>query len=171
MVFDGRWKHELKKIFWEMVIWQKIPFYSDFVEHRLNRAVLYSATILRKIIEDEAEIEMDAKKTGISFKKSKIVHATLTAIKCPYVGKEGWTIRGKVFASDYGKGQEVSLNIKDVCNWLLHSYVWGLAYESDLRACAGYYVASDFDKEKFIHYISFDEWCALLKFVIQNINF
>ena len=31
-----------------------------------------------------------------------------------------------------------------------------------------FFVASDFDKEKFVHYISFEEWQRLISDVIQN---
>jgi len=57
MIFDGRLKWELKKLSWSISVWRRCPSFSDFAEHQLNRAILYSATILRKIIEDETEAE------------------------------------------------------------------------------------------------------------------
>lgn len=171
MIFDGRWKRELKWLSFEIVVWQGLRILGDVAEHRLNRAILYSATILRKIIEDEAEAEAIAKEAKISLPKQKTVHAILKAIKYPYTGEEGWTVRSKLCASDYGKGQDVCVNAKDVCNWLLHSYVWGVALDANKKTFAGFLVASDFDKEKFIHYISFGEWYTLLKLVIENGKF
>lgn len=168
MIFDGQWKRELKTLSREIAFWRKIFFASVFAEHRLNRAVLYSATILRKVIEDEVEAESIAKKTNISLPKQKTLHASLEAIKYPYAGEEGWTIRSKLCASDYGKGQDICVSAKDVCNWLLHSYVWGVAHNSNGKFFAGFLVASDFDKEKFVHYISFEEWRRLISDVIQN---
>lgn len=50
MIFDGRWKRELKFLSFEMAFWQRISILDYITEHSLNRAVLYSATILRKII-------------------------------------------------------------------------------------------------------------------------
>ena len=55
MIFDGRWKWELKKLSWAISLWKKAPSYSEYGKHQLNRAVLYSATVLRKAIEDEIE--------------------------------------------------------------------------------------------------------------------
>ena len=61
MIFDGRWKWELKKQSWAISLWQKAPSYGEYGKHKLNRAVLYSATVLRKAIEDEIEAEKVAK--------------------------------------------------------------------------------------------------------------
>ena len=61
MIFDGRWKWELKKLSWAISLWKKAPRYGEYGKHQLNRAVLYSATVLRKAIEDEIEAEKVAK--------------------------------------------------------------------------------------------------------------
>ena len=81
MIFDGRWKSELKRLSWEISFWHKLPAFCAYAEHRLNRAVLYSATILRKIIEDETEAETIAKEAKISPPKLITVHSALEAIK------------------------------------------------------------------------------------------
>lgn len=131
----------------------------------------YPSPILRKIIEDETEAEAIAKEAKLSLPKLTTVHSTLVAIRYPYTGEEGWAIRSKLCASDYGKGQDVCVCAKDVCNWLLHSYVWGVAHNSERKSYAGFLVASDFDKEKYVHYISFEEWQKFIVNVIQNSTF
>ena len=171
MIFDGRWKWELKQLSWEIVIWRGLPILGDLAEHRLNRAILYSAIILRKIIEDEEEAESIAKEGNIPLPEQKTIHTSLKVIKYPYAGEEGWTIRSKFCSSDYGKGQTVCVKVKDVCNWLLHSYVWAVAHNAKQRTFAGFLVASDYDKEKFVHYISFDEWKKGINDVIENAVF
>ena len=57
MIFDGHWKREVKALSREISLWRRLLFPSDYAKHRLNRAILYSAAILRKIIEDEREAE------------------------------------------------------------------------------------------------------------------
>ena len=130
MIFDGRWKWELQKLLWSISVWRRFPSYSDFAEHQLNRAILYSATILRKVIEDETEAEEIAKKATILLPKQETLHTSLSAIKYPYIGEEGWAIRSKLYTPDYGIGQAVTIKAKDICNWLLHSYVWSIVYHS-----------------------------------------
>ena len=53
MIFDGYWKQDVRALSREISLWRKFLFPSKYAEHRLNRAILYSAAILRKIIEDE----------------------------------------------------------------------------------------------------------------------
>lgn len=72
MIFDGQWKRELKTLSREIAFWRKMSFVSGYAEHRLNRAVLYSATVLRKVIKDEVEAESIAKKTNISLQSRKL---------------------------------------------------------------------------------------------------
>lgn len=168
MIFDGRWKWELQKLSWAIAVWRRVPAFSGFAEHQLNRAILYSATILRKLIEDETEAEEIAKTMGAALPKQETTHAMLTAIKFPYTAEEGWTVRGKVCIPAYGTGQTVAIKAKNICNWLIHSFVWSLVYYSKRSGAKGFLVASDFDREKFIHFISFDEWQRLIKLSIAH---
>ena len=168
MIFDGRWKWELKKLSWAISLWKKVPSYSEYGKHQLNRAVLYSATVLRKAIEDEIEAEKVAKEQNWTLPECKIMSCVISATKYPYTDEDGWAFRGKICVSSYGEGQSASLKVKDVCNWLLHSYVWGVAGYEDQKGFAGFLVASDFDKEKFVHFVSFDEWQKVIDVAIKN---
>lgn len=168
MIFDGRWKWELKKLSWVISVWKNASACNKYAEHQLNRAILYSATILRKAIEDETEAENIVNEHKLPPIKRNIMHVTVSAIKYPYTDDEGWAFRGKILPSSYGKGQAASLKVKDVCNWLLHSYVWGVAGYPKQKGYAGFLVASDYDKEKFVHYVSFDEWQKVISIAIEN---
>ena len=145
-----------------------VPSYGEYGKHQLNRAVLYSATVLRKAIEDEIEAEKVAKEQNWTLPECKIMSYVISATKYPYTDEEGWAFRGKICVSSYGEGQAASLKVKDVCNWLLHSYVWGVAGYADQKGFAGFLVASDFDKEKFVHFVSFDEWQKVIDVAIKN---
>ena len=158
----------MQKLSWSISVWQRLPVFCGFAEHQLNRAILYSTTILRKLIEDEAEAEKIAKSAKISLPKQETMYATLTATRYPYTAEEGWTVRGIFRAGDYGPGNTVSLKSKDVCNWLIHSCIWSLAQTSEGHGYGGFLVTSDFDREKFIHFISFDEWQRLIKLAIAH---
>lgn len=173
MVIDGHWKWEVQKLSWGLSVWRKMLVPSEYAEHRLNRAILYSATILRKITEDETEAVAILKKNGakppyLMLPPKLLVETKLQAIRYPYTGKEGWSLRSKLCPEDYGNGTKVELSVKDVCNWLLHSYIWSLAWNSDKRAYDGFFVASDFDREKYVHAIQFSEWQAVLKLCMDQ---
>ena len=171
MIFDGLWKWELQKLSWSICFWRRLPVFHVFAEHQLNRAILYSATIIRKVIEDETETEKIANTARISLPKQETAHATLTASKYPYAAEEGWTVRGVFRAGYYGSGNTVSLKSKDVCNWLIHSCIWSLTQNAARKHYSGFLVASDFDREKYIHFVSFCEWQRLIKLAITHGTF
>lgn len=167
MVFDGYWKRELKKQLKTILRWRLLGLFYDYSKHQLTRALLYSATIIRKVIEEEIEVNVITKELK-NPPELCTIDFSISATKYLFVGKNGTTIRGKMFPEDYGKGQQVELKAKDVCNWLLHSYVWGIAQHQTKEQHIGFMIASDFDKEKFLHYISFDEWIRLINCVLEN---
>lgn len=167
MIFNKRWKKELKKLSRKIKFWSRFHAVNEYAMYQLTRAVLYSAIVIRKAIEDEQEAETIAKQREIILPKRKILRAELSAIKYPFTGEEGWTVRGTLPVSEYGKGYNVRLQTKDVCNWIIHSYHWGVASSSGKEKYAGFLVASDFDKEKFVHYISFNQWIEFVNIVIK----
>lgn len=171
MIFDGHWKWDVQKLSWELSVWRQLSFTSEHAQHRLNRAILYSATILRKIIEDETKVEKFFRKNGKTIPHKRLIQTKLPAIRYPYTAEDGWTVRGKLCLEDYGSGTKVELSVKDVCNWLLHSYVWSLAWDSDKKSYAGFFVASDFDREKYVHAIHFTDWQTVLKLCIDESAF
>ena len=96
MIFDGRWKWELKKLSWAIFLWEKASSHSEYGKYQLNRAVLYSATILRKAIEDEIEAERVAKEQNLTLPECKIMSGVISATKYPYTEEDGWAFRGKI---------------------------------------------------------------------------
>lgn len=60
---------------WAISLWQKAPSYGEYGKHKLNRAVLYSATVLRKAIEDEIEAEKVVKEQNWTLPECKIMTA------------------------------------------------------------------------------------------------
>lgn len=168
MVFDGKWKWELKKLSWAISFWKRTSAYSEYSKHQLNRAILYSAVIIRKAIEEETGLEKLAKDEKITLPGKNIKDFTISAIKFPYIGDEGWTFRGKVCVSSYDNGKNITLKPKELCNWIIHSYVWGVVGSDKQKGFIGFMVASDFDKEKLMYFVSFDEWQKLLDMAIEN---
>lgn len=121
MVFDGKWKWELKKLSWAISFWKRTSAYSEYSKHQLNRAILYSAVIIRKAIEEEIELEKLIKDKKITLPGKNIKDFTISAIKFPYIGDEGWTFRGRVCASSYDSGKTITLKPKDF-SFFVHKF-------------------------------------------------
>lgn len=61
MLIDYHWKSELKRICREIILWKNATIFYEYTEYRLSRSLLYSAIILRKMFEDEIEVESISK--------------------------------------------------------------------------------------------------------------
>ena len=168
MIFDGHWKREVRTLSREISIWRRFLFPSKYAEHRLNCAIVYSAVILRKVIEDEREAERLFRQKGETIPQKLLLNTMLPAICYPHIDEEKLFYRGKLFHKDYGEGKRVELTVQEVCNLLIHSYVWSLAWESDKKSYAGFFVASDRSKETCAHAIHFSDWQDILKLCAEE---
>lgn len=168
MIFDGMWKWELKKQSMAIWFWQKFFMLDNFAEHQLTKTVLYSAIVIRKVIEDSFEFNAFAKKNNYNVDKERILEANLQGTKYAFVGDEEWYVREKVFPSEYDTGKKVKINSKDVCNWIVHSYCWAVVKSDESKKYSGFLIASDFDKVKYIHFVPFKEWNQFIELVIRE---
>ena len=168
MIYGDRWKIELGKLSRSISIWSHISWLDEYAKHRLAKAVLYSTVVIRKVIEDLRDVE---KKLPSDLPQMKILHAEVEAIVCLFEGEKGWSVRGRVCVSDYGKAEKIKLKAVDVCNGIIHSYYWDIANYQGSKSYAGFLVASDRNKEKNLHFVSFDEWNKFIQLVIDEGRF
>ena len=127
----------------------------------MDRDLLYSAIILRKLVEDDAI----AKKEINSIRKEypnfpmpllKSLNVTVPVLSFEYVGEE--SIIQRVCTDDYKNAKKEEKNIKDICNWIIHSYVWRVTL-----GASGFIVASDYDKSKTAYFVDLDDYIKALK--------
>ncbi len=63
MILDGYWKRELIHNKRSLKFWLKVgSVFDKHAEHQVNKAILYSAVIIRKMFEDEKRAETVLKK-------------------------------------------------------------------------------------------------------------
>ena len=189
MIHDGFWNNDLLELANEISFWHnKINklfaqhcTYRDtevqIAEHNLNKNIFFSATIIRKIVEEEYEYYRFHSKCIAEFgeptsspKKFHIVHSyQVKTIKFP-LKPESENLFEDYCIDDYDKTipQKQSYPIKDISNWILHSYVWGLDFEKESRLINGFYLSSDYDKSKFVNYITIREWINSIKYCAEH---
>lgn len=198
MIFDGQWKRELQKFSREITFWRKMTMFSHIAEHRLNRAILYSAIVLRKIIEEEKEaeeIDIALRENAMSKEELEAVyreqgmsaefialfavahsqpptfatlHYMVEIMEFPYKSEDDLTVRGMLSADNYGAGKKTTLALQKVCNHLVHSYVWSLTQADDEKCYSGFMVSSDKFRGEFVCFISFDEWLKAIETAIKH---
>lgn len=172
MLLDGYWKHEIKKSISSIRRWHWLSgvIHGGWIEHQLNKQILLSGIVVRKIIEDEDNAKKEIEKTELPMPPFRILCHPIEVTAYPFVGDKDWIIE-RVIADNYGYplGTE-SLSLKVICNQIVHAFVWGLPHESKKDRIIGFLVASDREKDKKIYLVSFDNWIEALKFCYNNCN-
>ena len=90
--------------------------------------------------------------------KLALLHYDLPATEYPFDGDEDFILH-KVIADNYNAGsRNVTVEAKTICNSIIHSYVWNLAYSEGKRGAAGFLIASDREKDKKLYFITISDW-------------
>ena len=183
MLLDGYWKRDLIRIKRQLKFWSRRSGYilHEYIEHRINRCLLFSTAIIRKIIEDEKDGEnlykewLDSlKEEGVDTKPEKpeflSLQYSVSITKYQHVDEEKIFINSKLILSDYDTehGEQIELPLSQVCNQLIHSYVWGIVHSG--KRIYGVMTASDKFKEKEVYLLKIEDWITALDFVIENCN-
>ena len=56
---------------------------------------------------------------------------------------------------------------KDICNWLIHSYIFFFARDVDSKD-RFFYVCSDFDRNKFLYKVDIVDWLGYIDYVASD---
>ena len=179
MIHDGFWNNDLTQLASEISFWYKKinELFSqnyhygdsevDIANHKLNQSIFFSATIIRKIVEEENEFYASIAKYNSAFedklcpqKNFHIVHSyQIKSIKYSLKHEsqnyfEDYCIEDY----DFSAANKQSHLIKDISNWIIHSYVWTLDYNKNTKQINGFFISSDYDKSKYVNYIAIQDW-------------
>lgn len=176
MLLDGYWKKELISLRRQLSFWSRYKgsLIKQFAEHQINRCLLYSASIIRKIFEDEGEAERDLRgyMDENQMPPLRIFHYTLTVKKYQFIGENQFLAISSINLSDYDfqNGEEQIKTLKEICNQFIHSYVWCVLYNKQKRDIYGVMFASDKDKERLVYLLKIEDWIKAIDFVAENCN-
>ncbi len=119
----------------------------------LEKVIFYSAFIIRKLIDchvktsDEADKYILQVEKRIPLKSIDLLHQCLDENMY-----------------DWGSVQKENTKGKDICNWLIHSYVFFFSQKED-ETIDGFFVSSDYDKNKALYYIPINDWLNYMDFI------
>ena len=171
MILDGYWKLELKKSIDMLRFWRKVAgmLHTDFTDHQVNRQILYSAVIVRKIIEDEKWAKDIAKDSTLPMPVLAILHSEIKVIEYPYVGDKDF-VGFRPWADNYDVDGRTAgaLPLEHACNSIIHSYVWSLVRYEKKKDIAAFVMASDRYKAKCMYLIMLDDWLNKLQFCLNH---
>ena len=173
MISDNYWKLELRLITYALRIWRIAPYvlYFELLQHQVNKYILYSAVIVRKIIEDEKWAKGVCDGDGIPMSKFPILNAEITVNEYPFVGDKDW-IGSRVVVDNYDidNYKKIPFKLEHACNNIIHSYLWSLVFFEKSTKVMGFAMSSDRFKDKYMYLVSIDEWLKALEYCIENAN-
>ena len=151
---------ELQKASRRLRVLSKIP--DDIVsifpslDFNVRKHFVYSAVIIRKMQEIH--------------QLPQINNCKIKARRYSYINPND-SASQIMWAADYDSANSTQENIevRNICNWLIHSYVYDVLYPIDkkYRRMAYIGVASDRDKDKYVYVISIQDWIEYLSYLAK----
>ena len=68
---------------------------------------------------------------------------------------------------DWENRHSVTVHGKDICNWLIHSFIFSVAFNED-GIISHFYVSSDYDRNKVLYKILLSDWIAYIDFIASD---
>lgn len=172
MIFDGYWKKELIQNAKKLCFWYKcLKIYPSYAEHQINKMVLYSAVIMRKLFEDEKHAETTIKKADMPMPPLKLLEYKVKVSVYPFLGDEEFIIENvipEIYDCKNAIIEEIELN--KLCNQIIHSYVWSVSYSKQSKKLNGLLFASDKAKAKELYLLELNEFIKAINFCVENGN-
>ena len=170
MILDGYWKKELIKNAKELRFWCKFSkIYPHYAEHQVNKNILYSAIIIRKMFEDEKGFENYIKKKKHSTTMLRLMEYKASVMVYPFSGDKDFIIECVVPDNyDLKNIKTIEIELNKLCNQIIHSNVWSVAYAQENNKIKGVLFASDKEKANALYLIKTEEFIKAIEFCIEN---
>ena len=174
MILDGYWKKELLQICRELHFWSKTGsvFYDSLAKHKINRCLLYSAIIIRKIADDEKDAENTVGQQQAYTPPFPVLKISVPVKRFAHTDKEKLFFNSRFIPEDYDlkNARDDTLSLFQVCNQIIHSYVWDFAYDQGTNNLHSVIVASDREKNDDIFLLAISDWIKVIQKVIEQSN-
>lgn len=189
LIHDGFWAGDLNSLANKILFWHRksnrlLVQYGwgddqfQRAKHHLTKYIFMSASIVRKITEEEFEFINLIEDYNNDFpseppikNKFHIVHAYQLKTSRFLLKESSKDLYPQDFCiDDYDPTTIKKCNypIKDISNWIIHSYVWWLGDLNQKERITGFFISSDRDKSKYENFISINEWVNAIKYCAEN---
>ena len=122
----------------------------------IEKAIFYSAFIIRKLVDCGGKLSDEADKYKIHVKSIKPLRRVDSLHRWPEEDSHDW---------DNEKSQTVAG--KNICNWLIHSYLFFAEYQEN-GPMHSFFVSSDYDRNKMLYKVSIDDWMGYIDFIASD---
>lgn len=160
MVYESyTWKQDLlrrKRLFLKYNTGEQFAKNEDSAYTVLEKTVFYSAFIIRKLIDCLGKTSDEADQYVLHIKKYRPLKEVNIMHRWPNANSYDWD-----------HPQNVTVKGKDICNWLIHSYIFFFIFSED-GSVEGFAVASDFDRNKALYYVSVAYWLEYMTYIAND---
>lgn len=151
------WKYDLIKNKKILQQYSKSMFLedSDQIYVILEKAIFYSAFIIRKLIDCKCKVSNAV--DNYSIKVDKIYPIKQITDFYNQINNDNY---------DWEHTQTINISGKNICNWLIHSVVFSFLVSEE--KIDSFVVSSDYDKNKVLYRINIDDWIKYMDFVATD---
>lgn len=160
MVYDSYpWKQDLqrrRRLILKYNTAERFDQNYDSAYTIIEKGIFYSAFIIRKLLDCGGKLSDEADLYVIRAKSIKpLVHIDLM---------QRWPEED---SHDWENEKNVTVAGKDVCNWLIHSYLFFVEQEEG-EPIISFCVSSDYDRNKTLYKISMKDWLAYIDYIATD---
>lgn len=160
MVYESYpWKQDLrrrKRLIQKYNTAERFEHNDDTTYTVIEKAIFYSAFIIRKLIDCRGKLSDEADNYSIHVKSIKPLKRVDNLHRWPEEDSHDW---------ENEKNQTVAG--KDVCNWLIHSYLFFAEFVEN-GPMLSFCVSSDYDRNKMLYKITIDDWMNYIDFIASD---
>lgn len=170
MLLDGYWKRELKHNARQLAFWIKVSSkFCEYAEHQVNKYILYSAIIIRKMLEDEKGAETAFKKSNMHMPALELLKYKVKVTKYTFSGDKNFIIERAIpenYNQEEAVDEEIPLNT--LCNQIIHSFVWSVVHEQNSLKICEVLFASDKEKANILYALKPEDFIKTINFCIEK---
>lgn len=122
----------------------------------IEKAIFYSAFIIRKLIDCGGKLSDEAENYSIKAYAINPLKPVDLLHRWPEEDSHDWE-----------NEKELTVAGKNVCNWLIHSYIFFLVHNEN-GIVDSFSVTSDYDRNKILYRIPLNEWIAYMEYVASD---
>ncbi len=129
----------------------------DIAYTYIEKGIFYTAFIIRKLIDCKSKLSDEADKYALNV---TVYNAKRTFDMYNRYPDED--------SHDWDNPINKTVQGKEICNWLIHSFMFLLNYNEDAITVSSLFVTSDFDRNKCIYEVSLSDWLNYIDFIASD---
>lgn len=171
MILDGYWKRELFRNKLSLKLWLKLSAigFRNYADHKVNKAILYSAVIMRKMFEDEKTAETQVKNSNAMMPPLRLLKYKVKVNVYPFTGDKN-LISEYPWPDDYDFKNAVTeeIELNKLCNQILHAYSWAVVRRKGSKRISSVMFSSDRTKTELLYRLDPREFIKAIDYFVEH---